>query len=243
MPRDPVPAAFSRRGDPASPRLRPTGQGIVIALASASPRRHTLIGLAGWSVLARPTTVDEAPAPGESGPALTRRLARAKALAATADDGEVVLAADTTVVDGERLLGKPADAAEARQMLAGLRDRIHRVVTTVAIRTPDGRLTDDTCESVVPMRAYSDAEIETYIALGGPFDKAGGYGIQDGVFEPVDMSRFRECFANVMGLPLCHVVRTMRRVGIEAKSDIPAACIAHTGYACGIYPMILDSSQ
>lgn len=218
-------------------------KGMVIALASVSPRRHTLIGLTGWSVRPRPAAIDEAPAENESGAVLTRRLARAKAKAASAEDGEIVLAADTTVVDGGRLLGKPADPVEARRMLTTLRGRTHRVVTTIAIRTPDDRLSDDTCESIVPMRAYSDAEIDSYIALGGPFDKAGGYGIQDGVFEPVDMSRFRECFANVMGLPLCHVVRSLRPVGVEPPADVPAACMAHTGYACGIYPMILDGSQ
>lgn len=214
-----------------------------VALASASPRRRTLIGLTGWSVETRPAQIDESALPGESGEGLTLRLARAKAAATPSINGEVVLAADTTVVDGDRMLGKPVDVDDARRMLVALRGRTHRVVTTITVRAPDGQLVDDTCESMVPMREFGDREVEDYLASGCPFDKAGAYGIQDGGFEPVATDRFRDCFANVMGLPLCHVVRTLRRIGIEPEADVPAACAAFTRYDCGVYPAILGGAS
>ena len=210
-----------------------------LILASASPRRRQLVGLTGWKVELRPTSADETPRPAETGRELTRRLARLKAQAVAPADGEIVLTADTTVVDGDNLLGKPADRPAARAMLEHLRGRRHRAVTSIALRAPDGTLLVDTCESSVPMRAYGDDEIDRYLAGGQPFDKAGGYGIQDGVFEPVDKAAFHDCFANVMGLPLCHVVRTMRRVGVEPAVDVPSACMAHLRYECRVYPAIL----
>jgi len=213
-----------------------------LLLASGSPRRRELIGLTGWPVDIRQARADETPLPGETGRELTRRLARLKAQAVAPSDGAVVLAADTTVVDGEDLLGKPADGRAAREMLERLRGREHRVLTSIAVRAPDGTLLVDTCESSVPMRRYGDDEIDRYLAGGSPFDKAGGYGIQDGLFEPVDMRSFHDCFANVMGLPLCHVVRTLRRIGMEPGVDVPAACMAHLGYDCRVYPAILGEA-
>jgi len=207
-------------------------------LASGSPRRRELIALMGLPVEACAVEADESPRPGENGRDLTRRLARQKAEAVGQAPGVLVLAADTCVVDGGELLGKPRHAAEARAMLERLRGRQHTVVTSIAVRAPDGRLLVDTCESRVPMRPYSDQAIQSYLDSGSPFDKAGGYGIQDG-FEPVEMSAFSDCFANVMGLPLCHATRTLRRLGAEPASDVPAACAAHTGYACRVYPAIL----
>jgi predicted house-cleaning NTP pyrophosphatase (Maf/HAM1 superfamily) len=127
-------------------------------------------------------------------------------------------------------------------MLERLRGREHRVVTSIAIRAPDGTLLMDTCESAVPMRQYTDDEIDRTLASGGPFDKAGGYGIQDGRFEPVDRGAFHDCYANVMGLPLCHVVRTLRRIGVEPPLDVPAACVAHLKYDCQVYPAILGET-
>ena len=222
-----------------SGKVRSNGR---LLLASGSPRRRELIGLTGWPVDIRPTRADETPQPGETGRELTRRLARLKALAVAPSDGAVVLTADTTVVDGEDLLGKPADGRAAREMLERLRGREHSVLTSIAVRAPDGTLLVDTCESSVPMRRYGDDEIDRYLAGGSPFDKAGGYGIQDGLFEPVDMRSFHDCFANVMGLPLCHVVRTLRRIGMEPGVDVPAACMAHLGYDCRVYPAILGEA-
>ena len=210
-----------------------------IVLASGSPRRQELLTLGGWEIAVRSAKVDEAPREDETGRELTRRLARDKAAATPSSDGALVLAADTIVVDEEGLLGKPLDSAEARRMLERLRGRSHIVVTSIALQKADGSVVQDTCESIVPMRRYRDEEIERYLASGGPLDKAGAYGIQDGLFEPVEMASFTDCFANVMGLPLCHVVRSLRQLGVESTADVPAACIAHTGYDCRVYPAIL----
>lgn len=213
-----------------------------IILASGSPRRRELIGLGGWQVVVRPVSVDETPHPGESAERLARRLARAKANAVRVAAGEVVLAADTIVADGTDLLGKPADPAEARRMLERLRGRTHRVVSAITLRADDGRETHDLCESLVPMRPYDDESIGGALASGSAFDKAGGYGIQDRIFDPVDRGSFNDCFANVMGLPVCHVVRSLRRLGVEPSRDVPAACRELTGYACQVYPSILQES-
>jgi MAF protein len=231
--------AFAAGAEAKSDRAVANGR---VLLASGSPRRRELMALAGWTVDVRPTSADESPRPGETGREMTRRLARLKAQAAASGDGTIVLAADTTVVDGAELLGKPTDLAEARQMLARLRARTHTVVTSIAVGAPDGTVILDTCQSSVPMRDYGNDEIEGYLASGGPLDKAGGYGIQDGQFEPVDRPSFHDCFANVMGLPLCHVVRTLRRIGLEAAADVPAACMVHLGYDCQVYPAILGEA-
>src|SRR3990172_7433043 len=107
------------------------------------------------------------------------------------------------------LTGWPVDTRPARADETPQPGETGPVLTSIAVRAPDGTVLVDTCESSVPMRRYGDDEIERYLAGGSPFDKAGGYGIQDGLFEPVDMWSFHDCFANVMGLPLCHVVRTL----------------------------------
>jgi predicted house-cleaning NTP pyrophosphatase (Maf/HAM1 superfamily) len=99
-------------------------------------------------------------------------------------------------------------------------------------------ITDLAC-SDVPMRAYTDDEIEAYIASGDPFDKAGAYAIQHKGFHPVE--NFSQCFANVMGLPLCHVVRTLRKLGVEAPHNVPVLCQAHIHYECPVSEKILTS--
>jgi MAF protein len=212
-----------------------------LILASGSPRRRELIALTGWTVDVRPVSADETPLPGESGREMTRRLARQKAEAGD-EAGAVVLAADTTVIDGGEIIGKPTDALEAYAFLERLRGREHSVVTSIAVRAPDGTTWVDVCESSVRMRPYTDAEIAAYIGRGEPFDKAGGYNIQDATFAPVDMASFSDCFANVMGLPLCHVVRTLRRLGMEPTTDVPAACMSHLGYDCPVSSAILGGA-
>ena len=212
-----------------------------IHLASASPRRRELLRLTGWDFTVEPSVVDETPSAGETPSNTARRLAREKAEAATQSaPGEWILSADTIVIEDGRLLGKPADAAEAEAMLQGLRGKDHGVVTAIALRNPaTGQVIEDACETAVPMRAYTATETRAYVASGAPFDKAGGYGIQDPDFQPVDLRRLEGCYANVMGLPLCHLVRGARRLGYEPPADVPAACTAHLAYDCRVYPAIL----
>jgi septum formation protein len=193
--------------------------------------------LTGLEVRVAAAEVDERRHQDESPGDMTRRLALAKAKAVAGRSG-LVLGADTVVVDGSEVLGKPEDFGEARQMLEALRGRSHQVVTSIAFYNPetDSELID-TCESNVPMRQYSDLDLEQYLANGNPLDKAGSYAIQDGDFMPVDIDQMQDCFANVMGLPLCHVARNLP---LAPLADVPAACQAHTGYRCPIYADVLE---
>ena len=215
-----------------------------IVLASASPRRYELLSLTGWRLLSRPVAVDETPDEGETAEALAARLALAKskkAIQAWKGGPDIVLSADTVVVHQGELLGKPLDAEDARRMLNSLRGCGHRVVTAVALVSEHGGLEQEVCSTWVPMRDYAPEEVEAYLATGSAFDKAGAYGIQDKDFDPVDMNRLTGCFANVMGMPLCHVARAMRRVGSRARTDIAAACQHHTKYRCPVYREILGA--
>jgi len=213
----------------------------MLTLASASPRRQELLRLTGWEITSRPGEVDERPEPGESPEPLTQRLAINKARAV---GGELVLGADTVVVLENEMLGKPAGQAEAEAMLRALRGRTHRVISSIALVDGAGRTVAlDTCVSEVPMREYGEAEIAQYLRSGSPLDKAGGYGIQDGDFNPVNMDQMHDCFANVMGLPLCHLLRNLRKLGYEPPADVPGACQAHTSYNCPVYPAILRGEQ
>ncbi len=211
-----------------------------IILASTSPRRKELIQLAGWSFEIKPANIDENPLPGEAPGRYVLRLAETKArvVGNLAAPGQVVLAADTTVADGPDLLGKPVDAAEAIQMLARLRGKVHQVYTAVAAFDPSsGRLLTDLCTSQVPMRPYKEDEVLAYVATGDPLDKAGAYAIQHPGFHPVE--HFGGCFASVMGLPLCHVTRTLQKFGLTPARDVPQACQAHLDYQCPVYRAVL----
>lgn len=156
---------------PASDRPRPE-----LVLASASPRRAALLAGIGVEPIVTPAFVDETPGPGEGPAAMVERLARAKADALAAA-GRLVIGADTTVALDGRLLGKPADADEARLALRTLSGRTHEVHTGVAVT--DGRRTVSRVDSaLVHVARLTDREIEWYVGTGEPFDKAGAYGIQ-----------------------------------------------------------------
>lgn len=209
-----------------------------LILASNSPRRRQLIGLTGWDFVVSVADVNEDPLPNESPSDYVLRLAETKARAITAAADDIVLAADTTVVDGADILGKPMDDAEAISMLTRLRGRTHQVYTGIALlRVSDASLLTDLCVTDVPMRGYSDEEIQAYVATGDPLDKAGAYAIQHAVFNPViDMNG---CYASVMGLPLCHVVRLMHRLGVQPNADVPANCQKLLEYDCPVFESIL----
>ena len=217
-----------------------------ILLASASPRRRELIKLLGLPVETTSADIDEVPLPGEQAAEMAVRLSKDKTARVLPfiphPSAFILLASDTVVsLDGEPL-GKPSAAAEARSMLRRLRGRTHQVYTAITLidLQTDRSITDLAC-SDVPMRAYTDEEIEDYIASGDPFDKAGAYAIQHNGFHPVE--NFSQCFANVMGLPLCHVVRSLRQLGIEAPSDVSARCQAHIHYDCPVFESILMSDE
>lgn len=216
-----------------------------LLLASASPRRRELIKLLGLPVETTAADIDETPLDHEAAAVLAVRLSQAKARAVLSvgrPPSTVILASDTIVSLDDEPLGKPIDADDARSMLRRLRDRVHQVHTAITLidLAADRSLTD-LATSDVRMRAYTDQEIDAYIASGDPFDKAGAYAIQHSGFDPAE--NFAHCFANVMGLPLCHVTRTLRQLGIEAVNDVPNACQAYLDYECPVFQTILTSDE
>lgn len=217
-----------------------------LLLASNSPRRRMLLSFTGWTFSVRPVDIDERPLPGEPPSDYVLRLAEQKARAAGqyALPGQLILAADTTVADGEQILGKPADAAEAREMLRRLRNREHAVYTAIGVADAQaGRLLTDLSATRVWMRDYSDAEIEAYIASGDPFDKAGGYAIQNPDFHPVE--RIEGCYPCVVGLPVCAVVRTLAAFGLTPPVNVAEDCPTHEnmGRPCPVYQRLMTVEQ
>ena len=216
----------------------------MLLLASNSPRRRELLSLGNWMFTVSVAGVDESQRIGEIPADYVLRLAEAKARAAipNAQPGHIIIGADTTVVDDNRILGKPQDAAEAAAMLKLLRGHTHQVYTAVAaIRMKDERLVTDICVTNVPMRRYSDEEIEAYVLGGDPLDKAGAYAIQHPGFHPVE--NMKGCYASVMGLPLCHLMRVLQKMGAAVDTGIPAACQSLLQYQCPVSSAILRGEQ
>jgi septum formation protein len=218
---------------------------IELILASSSPRRREMIHLLGLPVQLLAADVDESsvthPDPVEN----VKQTAWLKATAVyqqfrrLSPSDQIIVAADTMVVLDNEMLGKPANLAEARVTLRRLRGRDHHVYTALAlIDLRDGRRLEELARSPVPMRRYSDAEIEAYVASGDPLDKAGGYAIQHPQFAPAP--DLNHCFANVVGLPLCHLARALRRLGASPSDDIAHACQRFHAYNCSVYDAILS---
>lgn len=185
-----------------------------LILASASPRRAEILRDAGIAFEAFATHVDEARREGESVEELVRRLAEAKARAAMAhvSGPSIMIGADTEVVVEGQVLGKPADAADARRMLTLLAGRTHEVVTGLAlIRLPDGTLRVEYETTRVTFAPLNEQEIEAYVASGEPFDKAGAYAIQGRGGRYV--TRVEGCYFNVVGVPLARLYRMLRELG------------------------------
>jgi len=183
-----------------------------LVLASASPRRRALLAEAGLAFDVAGVDIDETPRPGEAPQEYVSRLAREKALAARAQHPTAaVLGADTTVVLGDEIFGKPADDADAKRMLDRLSGRSHDVLTGVALVWPGGeRVAID--RTAVWFRTLSSSDIEHYVASGEPRDKAGAYAIQGlaGRFvERIDGSH-----SNVVGLPMAVVLQLLRDAGL-----------------------------
>ncbi len=182
-----------------------------IVLASASPRRRELLERVGLEVDVRPADIDESTRPGEPPLAYVARVAAAKA-DALAPGGGWVLAADTIVeLDGE-VLGKAADADEARVMLARLRGRTHRVTTAFALRGP--RAHDELVTSEVRMVAFDDALLDDYVHSGEWRGKAGAYAVQ-GIAAAL-VAEVRGSITNVVGLPLAEVLAALAAAGAAA---------------------------
>ncbi len=213
-----------------------------LILASNSPRRRQLLSLTGLPFIVSAANVDESTRSNESPADYVLRLAETKALAIRADEDQIILAADTTVVDGSDILGKPEDDAEATVMLRRLRGHTHQVYTGIALlRKSDGLLLKDLCVTDVPMREYSDEEIRDYVATGDPLDKAGAYAIQHAEFHPV--ANMEGCFASVMGLPVCHVILLMRKMNLQPNTDFFASCETLLEYDCPVSNAIMNGEM
>ena len=185
-----------------------------LILASASPRRAEILHNAGYAFAVVSSAIDETPIPGESAPEMVQRLADAKAelVAARSVGPAIVIAADTAVLAGSQILGKPRTTEDARQMLRSLSGATHSVVTGVSlIRLPDGERRSFVETTRVQFSTLSAEDIEDYLATGEPFDKAGGYAIQGraGRFIP----RIEGCYFNVVGLPLARLARELAELG------------------------------
>ena len=173
-------------------------------LASASPRRADLLRAAGLPFEVRVADVDERVRPGEEPGAYVVRLAVAKAAAVAAvSPGQRVLAADTAVVIDRHILGKPADADDARRMLRLLSGRTHEVMTGVCL---DGEARLERTE--VEMMAMTEEEIEWYVGTGETMDKAGAYAIQG--LASRFITRIAGSYSNVVGLPVSLVYQLMQ---------------------------------
>lgn len=195
----------------AGPGRMSGGSGPALVLASGSPRRLALLRSLGLDPRVRPVDLDETPLAGEAPAAHVARLAEAKAAAAGAAEGAVVLAADTIVVLDGDLLGKPADRADAAATLRSLSGRTHEVATGVCVLAPAGAATT-VVRTAVTFRTLTDDEIAWYVATGEPLDKAGSYGIQGaaGAF----VARIDGSPTNVVGLPLAETTTMLRAAGI-----------------------------
>jgi septum formation protein len=201
---------------------------MMFVLASNSPRRKQLMNELGLPFRIAPAQIDERFQPGEAPVDYVQRMAQAKAdsVSSFLPTDTFLLAADTVVVDHDQVLGKPVDAANASQMLTQLRGKEHQVLSAlVVISLIDGKRYGEVCTTSVRMRSYSDAEIETYITSGDPFDKAGAYAIQHSGFHPVE--KIRGCYTNVVGLPICCLVQLLRESGASFETKMNSSCFVH----------------
>jgi septum formation protein len=185
-----------------------------LLLASASPRRADLLRAAGYAFDVDPVDVDERRLEGERPAAYVERVARLKAAAGAArHPGRVVVAADTAVTVDDLVLGKPHDAAEAREMLRRLSGRSHEVLSGLAVAA-GGEVRAVVERTTVWFRALSDDEVRAYGATDEPLDKAGAYGAQ-GVASRF-IPRIDGSYTNVVGLPIAALADLLAGIGIAA---------------------------
>jgi len=192
-----------------------------ITLASGSPRRSRLLDQIGVRHLVRQAELDERRLPDEPPERYVRRIAEAKATAVwAADPGRPVLAADTAVVVGAELFGKPIDLNDCVRMLAALSARTHRVLTAVALRHAGG-VACDLSVSEVSFRALSKQECARYWATGEPAGKAGGYAVQG--LAATFITHLAGSYSGVMGLPLAEAAALLAAAGVRLWSSEEAA--------------------
>lgn len=187
-----------------------------LILASASPRRKELMGLFHIPFQIRAADIDETMEKNLDPAVEVGRVSRLKAMATPRDPGDVVVAADTIVVCGGIVLGKPHSEEEAVSMLTLLSGRDHQVMTGVTV------LRDETAETFteitdIHFRPLSEKEIRAYVATGEPMDKAGSYGIQGGA--ALFCSHMVGDYYNVMGLPVCRLGEVLRKMAPDMMGE------------------------
>lgn len=223
---------------------------VQFVLASQSPRRRELFRLLGYPFEVMAADVDET-AVGHPDPVLyvrdvTQRKAAAllpQLLAQSWPERMILVTADTTVALDGRILGKPANATDATEMLRQLRGRRHEVHTAVSLVSVGadyigemGRVLD-VHTAVVSMREYTDAEIAAYVATGDPLDKAGAYAVQHPIFRPV--THLEGCYMGVMGLSVCHLLQLLLHLDVPLRADLTAVADAHQRYLCPLYASLI----
>jgi len=189
----------------------------ILVLASASPRRLDLlrqIGIVPDRV--DPAEIDETPLPGELPAPHVLRQARAKAeTVRPRHPGAFILAADTVVACGRRILGKPADEAAARRFLTLLSGRRHRIHGAIAVIAPDGKLATRRVTTQVMMKRLADRELSAYLATGEWRDKAGGYAIQGRAAALIPW--LSGSYSNAVGLPLYETAQLLAGLGYRGR--------------------------
>ncbi len=193
----------------------PPGWPASVVLASASPRRLGLLKNIGVDPEVRPADLDETPRPGESPARYVERLAVAKAVA-VARDGEVVIAADTTVSINGQIIGKPASRAEALDILCTLSGQTHTVFTGLAVLSPSGTTSAIVTSEVTFIQA-SDDLLAWYADTDEPYDKAGGYGLQGA--GSMLVAGVQGSVTNVVGLPLAQLHELMSGVALTHRPE------------------------
>lgn len=183
-----------------------------LILASTSPRRAELLKSAGLAFDVIRPDADEKLHAGETPVEYAVRTAREKAESVKAPPGTIVLGADTVVAAEGRILGKPADAEDAKAMLRLLSGKMHEVVTGVCLRSAEKTACFHTATAVL-FRELSEEEIAAYVATGDPLDKAGAYAIQNGAAGMI--RRIDGSNSNVVGLPLCEVIEALSSFAAE----------------------------
>ncbi len=198
----------------------------MLILASSSPRRRELLKQAGFDFTVESADINEDPQPGETPATYVQRLAVEKAQAVRdrhkADDDSAdpltVLGADTTVVLGGEILGKPANHAEARSMLERLAGRTHQVMTGIAVVTSHTIVSDVEITQVF-FDLINEDELAHYLSTGEPFDKAGAYGIQG--YAARWIPRVEGCYFNVMGLPISRTIALLAKAQEGPSEALP----------------------
>ena len=180
-----------------------------VILASASPRRRELLSLFGVPFVIRAADIDETMDPGKAPFDEVGRVSRLKALAVTHEKEDIVIAADTIVVCAGKVLGKPHDEAQAKEMLGLLSGRDHQVMTGCTVLRGERAVTF-TEVTDLHFRPLSEKEIARYVESGEPMDKAGAYGIQGGA--ALFCQRLVGDYYNVMGLPVCKLGQVLKEM-------------------------------